>query len=93
MITDGTPNRVFKISELARVIASQLVLTSRKSAVNLDCTCRDLEEPALGALWKTQWSLDQLLEVFPEEHWDYEDSESGGFVVCDLGSPFEKSNG
>ena len=61
------PHRVFKISELTRPIASQLVLISRQSAVNLACTCRSLEEPMLSTLWETQWSLYTLLEVFPEE--------------------------
>lgn len=92
MIDDGTPNRVFKISELARAIASQLVLIDQQSAVNLACTCQDLEESALSALWETQRLLDKLLEVLPEETWDYGDPESGKFVVCDLDFPFEKSN-
>lgn len=53
MINDGTPSRVFKIGELARAIASQLVLSGSKSAVNLACTCQNLEEPTLSALWET----------------------------------------
>jgi len=71
MIDGGTPNRVFKISELARVIARQLTLIGKKSAVNLACTCRDLEEPVLSTLWETQSSLENLLWVLPEECRDY----------------------
>jgi len=73
MIHDSTPRRVLKISELTRLIASQLILTnSRKSAVNLACACRSLEEPVLSALWRTQWSLITLLRVLPEETWEYQ---------------------
>ena len=70
MTDHHTPNRIFKISELTRLIASQLVLISQQSAVNLACACRCLEEPALSTLWETQGSLWILLEVLPGEAWD-----------------------
>ena len=72
MIHDDTPQRVLKISELTRLIASQLILISRKSAVSLACACRYLEEPILGTLWETQESLCTLLEVLPRDCWYYE---------------------
>jgi len=70
MIHDGAPHRVFNISELARVIAHQLILISQESAVNLACASRCLEEPVLSTLWETQHSLSILLEVLPEGTWD-----------------------
>jgi len=96
MVHDSTPCRTFKISELTRLIATQLVFISRKSAVNLACACRSLEEPVLSTLWETQSSLCTLLEVFPEKTWEVP-KESGEiqrprlikYVVCGLGSPLE----
>ena len=71
MIHDSTPYRVIKISELTRLIASQLVLIdARKSAVNLACGCQSLEESILSTLWETQWPLLTLLEVLPEQTWE-----------------------
>jgi len=90
MIHDNMPNRVFKISELTRLIASQLVLISQKSTVNLACACRCLEEPVLSTLWETQSVLHTLLEVLPEETWDFEYLEK--HVVCDLDLLSEESN-
>jgi len=72
MIHDSAPYRVLMISELARHIASQLVLIEAEgSAVNLACACRSLEEPILSTIWETQWSLYTLLGVLPEERWEY----------------------
>ena len=69
MIRGSTPCRVLMISELARHIASQLVLIEAEgSAVNLACSCRSLEVPILSTLWETQSSLYTLLGVLPEEH-------------------------
>jgi len=87
MIRDSTPHRVLKINELTRLIASQLVLISRKSAVNLACACRCLEEPVLSALWRTQWSLFILLRVLPKETWEFQHPEPGGNIVRGLNSP------
>ena len=70
MINDSTPHRVFKIAELARPIAHQLVLISQKSVVNLACVCRCLEEPVLSTLWGTQQSLYTLLKVLPSKNRD-----------------------
>ena len=86
---DTTPHRVFKISELTRLIASQLVLTSRQSAVNLACACRSLEEPVLSTLWETQWSLRTLLEVLPKETWEVLYANLYRDLVCGLGPPLE----
>ena len=88
MIHDSTPYRVLKISELARLIASQLVLIgAENSAVNLACACRSLEEPILSTLWEeTQSSLPTLLKVLPEENWGLQ---STRHVVCGLNLPLE----
>ena len=67
-----TPHRMFKISELARVIASQLISVSRGSVVNLACVSRYLEEPVLSTLWEEQRSLYPLLRVLSEETWCFE---------------------
>lgn len=72
MIHDSAPHRVFNIAELTMLIVNQVVLTSQKSAVNLACACRHLEEPVLSALWETQHSFRTLLEVLPEEAWGLE---------------------
>ena len=72
MIRDSGSHRIFKIDELTRLIAGQLVLISRGSAVNLACACRYLEEPVLSTLWEKQWSLHTLLEMLPEETWGWE---------------------
>jgi len=67
MIHDSAPYRVLMISELARHIASQLVLIEAEgSAVNLACACRSLKEPILSTLWETQSSLYTLLGVLLE---------------------------
>jgi len=93
MIHDGAPNRVFKISELTKLIASQLVLTSPKSAVDLACSSPYLEEPVLSALWRTQSSLYTLLEVLPRQTWYTENQDEGlGCRVHDLNLPSGKLN-
>lgn len=81
MIHNDTPHRIFKISELTRLIASQLVLINRKDAVNLAYACRYLEEPVLSTLWETQWSLCTLLKVLPEENRGSECLERGKYMV------------
>jgi len=86
MTHDNTSLRVFRINELARIIASQLVLISRGSATNLACTCRYLEEPVLNALWENQESLFTLLKVFPETDWCV-GSAAWGRIVRGLGLP------
>jgi len=91
MIHDNAPLHVFKISELARAIASQFILVGRKSAVNLACTCRCLEEPALSTLWETQESLSILLEGLPEANWHIYGA-TGNDTVCSLELPAEGSN-
>jgi len=67
------PHSIFKISELARAIASQLIPINLKSAVSLACACRYLEEPVLSTLWEIQGSLRILLEVLPGEVHELED--------------------
>ena len=92
MIHDSTPHRVFKISELTRLIASQLVHTNKKlSAANLVCACRYLEGPVLSTLWESQWSLCTLLRALPEETWDFKNLEPlGDCVVCSLDPRLKK---
>ena len=82
MIHDSTPHRIFRISELTRLIASQLILISPKSTVNLACACRYLEEPVLSSLWGTHLPLDTLLKVLPQETWRCDNLRSGKSVVC-----------
>jgi len=87
MTYDSTPHRVLKINELTRLIANQLVLISRKSAVNLACVCRSLEEPNLSALWEAQSSLFTLLGVLSEGTWELRCLKFGGDMVCVLDPP------
>jgi hypothetical protein len=91
MTYDSTPSRVFKVSELTRLIASQLVLINQKSAVNLACACRFLEEPVLSILWEVQWSLCVLLQVLPQGTWKFPRPIYEKHVVCDLYLPLESS--
>ena len=92
MIHDSTPYRVLKISELTRLIAGQLVLIGAgKSAVNLACVCRSLEEPILSTLWETQSSSFTLLGVLPKETRKYQRPEIGRYVVRSLNPPPERS--
>jgi len=91
MTHDDTPLRVFKISELARVIASQVILISKESAVNLARTCRCLEEPVLSTLWETQELLSTLLKVLPEANWDIGGT-TGDNTVRGLDLPVEGLN-
>ena len=94
MIHDNAPHCVFKISELTKLIASQLVLISgRKSAVHLACSSRYLEEPVLSTLWETQSSLRTLLEVLPEQTRNTENKDAGWeSMVRGLTFPLGKSN-
>ena len=88
MIRDSTPHRVLKINELTRLITSQLVLIgSQRSAVNLACACRCLEEPVLSTLWEIQSSLINLLRVLPKETWEFKRLELGHEIVRGLNSP------
>ena len=91
MIHDSAPHRVLKISELTRHIAGQLVLraASRKSAVDLACTCRSLEEPVLSTLWETQSSLFTLLGVLPKETWELRYQKFDKSMVCGPDLPSE----
>ena len=91
MAHDSAPSRVFNISELSRLIASQLVLISPKSAVNLARTCGSLEEPVLSTLWGAQWSLHTLLKTLPEETWRLEHPGFNRHVVRGLCSSLERS--
>ena len=86
---DSTPYRIFKISELTRLIAIQLVLISQKSAVNLACACRSLEEPVLSTLWEIQSSLYALLEVLPQETLVFKRPIYNPHTVCGLDPPLE----
>jgi len=92
MIDDSPPHRVFKIGELATLIASQLLVISQESAVNLACSCRYLEGLVLSVLWETQDSLGTLLKVLPKETWVFERRPFYELVVRDLGLPSEELN-
>ena len=70
MIDGSAPHRVFKIGELTRLIARQLIPDGQESAVDLACACRSLEEPVLSTVWETQDSLCTLLEVLPRDTWE-----------------------
>ena len=93
MVDDSASHRVFKISELTRAIASELIPISEESTVNLACTCRFLEEPVLSALWETQPWVKTLLEVLPQETWNREYVEFyNGWEVRDLDLSLDVSN-
>ena len=81
MSHDSAPSSIFKISELTRLIASQLIVISPKSAVSLACGSRYLEEPVLSTLWEMQGSLCTLLEVLPGEVHNLQDGWAHRCVV------------
>ena len=81
---DSPSHRIFKITEMTRSIASQLIPIGGESAVNLACACRYLEEPVLSTLWETQRSFETLLEVLPKETWEYIHVGHCGRAVRDL---------
>ena len=86
-------HRVLKIGELTRLIASQLVLISQKSAVDLACSSQYLEEPVLSTLWETQSSFCTLLEVLPRQTWHIQGGGAGwDSTVRGLNLLLEKSN-
>ena len=88
MSHDSTPYHVLNISELTRLIASQLVLIgAEKSAVNLACACRSLEEPVLSTLWETKYHFFILLSVLPEGTWELQEPEDDENRVRGLNSP------
>lgn len=55
--------RVFELDELATRIADHLLSISRASVVALALTCRNLEVPALRALWAKQGSFSSLIQL------------------------------
>jgi len=86
-------HRVLKIGELTRLIAGQLVLISRKSAVDLACSSRYLEEPVLSTLWEIQSSFCTLPEVLPGQTWHIRDEHTNwDSTVRGLNLLLEKSN-
>ena len=85
MTHDSTPLRVFRISELTRIIASQLILTSRESAVNFACT-RRCSKNRSSARYGTQKSLPVLLRMLPKTTW-YVDNSGRDCTVCGLDLP------
>ena len=86
MIDGSSPHRVLKIGELTRLVTSQLIdLDGKKSAVNLACASRYLEESVLSTLWEGQPWLTTLLKVLPDGNYHFEDSTPcGDAVVRDM---------
>lgn len=66
-----------------RLVIYYLVEISSRSTASFALTCRSLEEPALGSLWKRESFLITLLHVLPQLTWV---SDSYGYIVsgCDL---------
>jgi len=63
------PCLILEIDEILRLIVDALVEASLRSAVSFALTCRSLEEPTLGSLWKKQRSLTVLIRVLPNHAW------------------------
>ena len=56
------------VDEIVRLIAWELVSSEgRATAIALACCCQSFEDPALDALWETQYQLTPLLKTFPED--------------------------
>lgn len=92
VVRDGAPRRIFKISELTRLIAGKLILFDPKGAVSLACVCRDLQDPVLSTLWQTQSSLGTLLKVLPEGKWNWKKTTRGRSEVCGMNPWLEDLN-
>ena len=68
-------HRCWGLAEIVRAIAANLV--SRKamaSAVALASCSKNLEEPALGEVWRSLSSLVPLIKTFPPDVWELEDN-------------------
>jgi hypothetical protein len=59
------------VDEILRLLARELVASGAKAtAVALACSCKSFEDPALDALWETQYQLLPLLESLPGDVWN-----------------------
>ena len=90
MIDGSAPHRVFKIGELTRLIARQLISDSQESAVDLACACRYLEEPVLSTVWETQDSLCILLRILPRDTWEWDNQQLANSTASNPNFPGRK---
>ncbi|KAJ7050320.1 hypothetical protein C8F01DRAFT_1179464 [Mycena amicta] len=57
-----------EIPEILRLIVAQVYASNRDNSLNsIALTCQDFLEPALDALWKTQFSFLDFLRTFPAD--------------------------
>ena len=60
-----------RVDEILRLLARELVTSNaRATAVALACSCKSFEDPALDALWETQYRLLPLLKSLPGDVWN-----------------------
>ena len=58
------------IDEIVRLIAQELVKTGTEADVAaLALCCKSFEDPALDALWETQYGLIPLFKILPTDIW------------------------
>jgi len=63
------PHQIFNIDELLRLVITELVITSPRTAVSFALARRSFEEPTLSSLWEKQHSLTVLVKVIPNHTW------------------------
>jgi hypothetical protein len=60
-----------RVDEILRLLARELVASdANATAVALACSCKSFEDPALDALWETQYQLLPLLKSLPGDVWN-----------------------
>lgn len=60
-----------RIAEIVRTILSFLTGRGRNTdLLAIGLTCRSLFEPAMDELWREQYGILHLLNVFPDKCWD-----------------------
>ena len=66
-------HQCFKVDEILRLFAGELVASGAKAAaVSLACCRRSFEEPVLDVLWGAQTRLFPLLKALPGDVWKVE---------------------
>ena len=59
------------VDEIVRLIACELVASEgNATAASLACCRKSFEDPALDALWATQFDLFKLFRCFPGDVWN-----------------------
>lgn len=79
-------HRCWRLDEIVRTIAANLVLDKAKaSAVSLASCSKSLEEHALGEVWRSLSSLAPLVKCFPPDAWETRDEKLASVSIHSVG--------